>query len=107
MSFSFNAKGSRDVVVSALESLSPNELGQDPLGAQVRDMLAGTLRRSADVGMGQQFSVSASGHAGSEEYTSVVTMTASIAVENVPSEASSSSQATATTATSESTPAGV
>lgn len=95
MSFSFRAKGARDNVVGDLESLSPSELGQDPLGAQVRDMLAGTLRRSADVDLGQQFVVNASGHAGSEDYSSVVTMTVSIAVENVPA---STTEGTAQTA---------
>lgn len=81
MSFSFSAKGKRDEVVRELDGLTAGQLGQDRLGTDVRDLLMYALSRSAEASDGQKFSVSAWGHAGSQDYESVVSLGASISLE--------------------------
>lgn len=81
MTFNFDAKGKRDEVVSELEALTNMQLGTDPLGSDVRDLVTSYLTRSADVDSSNQFVVSANGHAGSEEYSSLVSMNVSVGIQ--------------------------
>jgi hypothetical protein len=94
MSFSFSEKGAtKEGIVNALEALAPGQLGQDPMGTDVRDLLVKYIQRSDEPPSGFQFEVQAYGHAGSVEYNSLSTLSATIAVNPIPQQAQPSAPA--------------
>lgn len=66
MSFSFNAGGTPEETLESLKGLTPEQLGYDVMGTDVRDLLVkhiegGSAKLAADT---QVYHVTATGHSG-------------------------------------------
>lgn len=83
MSFSYSARGTRDEVVSSLDSLTMPQLGNDPLGANIRDTLVEAISMGTELidPSDQRYQVDVTGHSG---HGAVVTLTATVKVVTFP-----------------------
>jgi hypothetical protein len=77
MSFNIQARGTRAEVVSSIDQITSTQLGNDPLGARMRDLLVDVISGGTDLEppADQRYLVNVSGHSGPN---SAVTMTAKV-----------------------------